>query len=464
MPSFQAPYRCGQCKNRFKALIDVDAYPDAIAARRPPTLTCPSCGEKAAAFEGAPDAFVRQAKTAAADSDALPAQGRREGGDTEQPQLSRHHEGETTRLVLVGELTTGVRWRSAMDDLGGEVVVDLTRASGLSGGGVSPLVTALRAAPKSVSGVVVLGCPIALAEALRAKPIPNLRLGSVAVEADCPSCRQPRRAVVELRGRSLEDALAGGVPCPICGNPLTQAPTDDVAQRTVPLGMILGGAGVLAVVGFVVVVVGVVMFGVGEIKERMDGEMPAAVVHDKIDLGADQVTVRGHGGPYGTEEEAEAAARDKALGVLVSALAKQIAERRGVSAGTIDVPPSGVAKFVAAVNVQPQRMLVSSQTSEGDGGFEVDAEYGLARPEFDRIVADYATELGWGPLTLVRPFPPAPGLRVVKSSLEEVRAGTRVVQVDGQAIHDLDQLPEPAGGLEVTVQDIEGRERSVSLP
>jgi DNA-directed RNA polymerase subunit RPC12/RpoP len=465
VPSFHASYRCGQCKNRFKALIDVDVHRDAIAGRNPPTLTCPSCGERSAAYEGAREAFARQAAQVAADGGG-PVAATASAGDADQPQLSAHHEGETTRLVLVGEMTTGVRWRSAIDDLDGEVVVDLTRVSNVSGGGVSPLVTALRAAPRTVKGMVVLGCPLGLAEALRAKPIPNLRIGSVLIEGDCPGCRQPRRGLLELKGDSLEDALQRDVPCTICGTALVRARNaDDLPHRSLPLRLILGVSGLLAVVGTGVVLVGIVLAGVGEIRARMDRDMAeGSAAEQRLQIGPDRVTARGHGGPYGTAAEAEAAARDKALGVLISALGKAISEARGVSAGSVDVPPSAVAKVVAAVDLEVEQMLVGSEVTEGDGGFEVDAEYALDRARFDKIVADYAAERSWGPLKLIRPFPPSPGLRVVKSSLDGVQSGTRVVRVGETAVHELGQLPDAASGLAVVVQDTDGKERTVELP
>lgn len=463
MLSFHAPYKCARCNHRFKALIDVYVHRDAIANRVPPTLTCPKCGEAAGAYEGTAEQFANLAAAVSppggGDGQSRPL---REAMDPGSPQLSRHVEGETTRLVLVGEMATSVRWRSAMEGLGNDLVVDLTRVSVVSGGGVSPLVTALQGASASVSGMLVIGCPLPVAHALRANPIAGLKFKSVSVDAVCGHCSKKSKILVELGGGPLEAALAKPMSCPHCKSKIAPK-ADQVKSRTIPLGALLTIAAVIALIGLVVVVAGVVLAGVEGIG-RDDDTMGTAGVEDRLDVGTDKVSAVGHGGPYGTVAEAEAAARDKALGAIVSAIAREIATKRGTSGGAIEVAPSAVQRFVDAVGLDPASLVAQSDVKEGEGGFEVDAKYALPRDKFDEIATAYAEERDWGPLRLVRPFPPAPGLRVVKSSLDGVEPGTRVVRVGEDALNTFAQLPPDAPGLVVVAQDPDGTERSVTLP
>ncbi|MEQ1503311.1 MAG: hypothetical protein ABMB14_13825 [Myxococcota bacterium] len=455
MPSFNAPYRCERCKTGFQAKIDVAAHRDAVAAREPPTLKCPKCGG-AAHYEETREAFAAAAaKATRAASKATVV---------DEPKLHRHAQGDVTRLVLVGEMATSVRWRSAMDGADGELVVDLTQVTVVSGGGVSPLITALRAAAPGVRGVVVHGAPVSLAESLRGGPIPMLRIASLALDGHCPSCDAPRRATVEVANGAWEEALSKPAPCPVCGTTLVIGRAgDDVPHRSIPFGALLGLSSGLAGLGVLVVVVGLIFAGAGALFRRHDG-MPETGGADHLELGAEQVVASGHGGPYGTRDEAEAAARDKALGTLVSAIAREISAARGISAGAVDVPPSEVQRFLEAVGTEPKALLVESNVTEGAGGVEVDAKYGLPRPKFDAIVKQFAEERDWGRIRVVQPFPPSGGLRVVKSAVDGLDEGTRIVRIGETAVSSLQDLPAAAPGLLLVIQDADGSERDLTLP
>lgn len=463
MLSFHAPYKCRKCNHRFKALIDVYVHRQAIADRAPPVLTCPNCSATEARYEGTPEQFATLA-SAVSPPESGGRTPLRQAMDAGSPQLSRHVEGETTRLVLVGEMATSVRWRSAMDGLGGELVVDLTQVSAVSGGGVSPLVTAMQAASGTVSGMVVIGCPVPVAHALRANPIPGLRFKSIAVDTKCDSCRKKGKVIAELGTGTLDEALAKPVNCPHCGSKIKRKDAN-LPSRTIPLNALLTLTAVIAAIGLVVVLAGVVLAGVEGIRQRSEALTPqGAAGEDAIHIDDKKVAATGHGGPYGTVDEAQAAARDKALGVIVSALSREIVSKRGSTGGAVDVPPSAVQRFLDAVGVDPATLLEDTKTHEGEGGFEVDATYALPRAKFDEIVSAYAEEREWGPLHLVRPFPPAPGLRVVKSSLDGVEPGTRVVRIGELSVDALAQLPEDTPGVTILVQDADGTERSVAIP
>jgi hypothetical protein len=459
--SFYAPYFCEREKVGFQALIDAYIHREAITSRTPPpTMKCPTCGADAR-YDGTVEAFASAAEKIDPSTPAPPP-GRR-AVDPDGPTLKRQVKGRTTRLELAGELTTGVRWRTAMDNLDGELVVDLTQSHKISQGAISPLVTALRTA--SADAVLVLGCPLPLAEALRGAPIQALRIGSIQVEGKCRKCGVLRRATVELEQGTWEEALTRTAACPKCGTPLDVGQgTEAVPHRTLPFGWLLGLSAGLAGVGFLVVLTGFVLAGVGRWTGASDDMPGTGPGDDRLQMADDQVSATGHGGPYATAAEAEAAASDKALGMLVSAMAREIATKRGLSTGAVDVRPADVARFLAAVSLDAASLKLDAQVVEGGGGFEVDARYGLPREKFDAIVAEYAEEKDWGGLRLVRPFPPAPGLRVVKSEIAGVEPGARIVQIAHGEISTLAELPPPTSGTTFGVQEPDGTEREVTLP
>lgn len=461
MLSFYAPYFCERCKVGFQALIDATIHQDAITARSPPpTMPCPTCGSDAR-YDGTVEAFASAADKILLVLRETPAV--KKPVDPEGPTLNRQVKGRTTRLALTGALTTGVRWRSAMDGLDGELVVDLTGSPGVSPGAISPLVTALRTA--TADAVLVLGCPLPLAEALRGAPIPALRIGSVSVDGQCRKCGVPRRVTVELEQGTWEEALTRTAACPKCGQMLDVGrSTEGVPHRTIPFGWLLGSSAALAGLGVLVVLVGLVLAGVGGLTGASD-EMPGTGGgDDRLRLEDDEVSATGHGGPYGTVSEAEDAARDKALGMLVSAMSREVATKRGLSAGAVEVRSADVEKFLAAADLDPSSLQLESELTEGGGGFEVDARYGLPRPKFDALVAQFAEERDWAGMRLVRPFPPSPGLRVVKSEITGVEPGARILRIGETELVNLKDLPEPAPGTAFVMQDADGAEREVKVP
>jgi DNA-directed RNA polymerase subunit RPC12/RpoP len=453
--SFYAPYICESCRTQFQAVIDAYVHKDALARRTPPPMKCPKCGSEAR-YDGSIEAFA-----AACEKVEPPKE--RSVPDPGGPNIERHVSGAATRLVLVGELATSLRWRSAMDGIeGSELVLDLTRATSVAQGGVAPLLMALRAAAPSLSMVTMHGAPLPLAQALRIDPLPQLTITSVTIEGDCGKCNTLRRATVDVVEGRWEEPLSRGVKCPKCGSRLEVGKTlDDVPQRSFPLGLLLAGSAALAVVGLLVVLAGLVMAGVSGVTRSE--ELPDTPTSERLVMGDDVVSASGRGGPYASRMEAESAARDKALGLLISALSREIATRRGTSSGAIDVSHDQVQQFVEQVP-EASAPPIESKVTEGEAGFEVEARYGIARSAFDRLAQSYAQEKTWGKLALIRPFPPGTGLRVVESEVEGLEPGTRVLKVDGNLVDQLSQLPEGASGAVLTLQDPDGTGRELTLP
>lgn len=471
MKSFYAPYLCEHCKTSFQAIIDAYAHREAIETRTPPSMPCPTCQRKAT-YDGELDAFVAAAEKISPASDRLPPSA---AFDPKAPKLERHNEGNTTRVALVGELSASVRWRNVLDGLGEVLVVDLTRTTAVASGGISPLITALRSI--TVTSIEITSCPIPLADGLRGSGIESLKVRSIAVDGLCPKCNQTRRATIEVAEGSWERTVTTKVTksatCPKCGTPL-KLPTSggEIPQRTLPFGLALGVGSALALVGLVVVVVGIVMAGIGGgADEGMPGagagddqESPGEKsMSDRLKLDAEQVSATGHGGPYASATEAEAAARDKALGVIISAIAREISTKRGISAGAIEVSPAEVAKFLEALSLDPSTLRVDGQVKEGEGGYEVDARYALPRAKFDGIVSDYATERDWEGMKLVRPFPPAQGLRVVESEIADLEPGSRIVRIGETTLSGFGDLPSSGMVQELVVQEPDGTERNVQI-
>jgi hypothetical protein len=454
--SFYAPYQCSHCKTSFQAVIDVYVHRDAIAARKPPSMPCPKC-RKNAEYDGELDDFVAAAEKV--DPGASPGSSARPSlktaMDPKGPRLERHNDAGTTRLVLVGEMAASVRWRSSMDNLAPHLLVDLTRATTVSAGGVSPLVTALRSI--TVDSIEIVGCHMPLAEALRGSPMPNLKVRSMALDGTCPKCAQPRRALIEVAegswDRTITTTITKTAACPKCGTPLSLSrAVDDVPHRALPFGWVIGLAAGLAALGLLVMMVGLVLASVGDSLSG-DGGMPEQEqVSDRVQLGPDKISAMGHGGPYATVTEAEAAARDKALGFIVSALGREIA-----------VSPSEVATFLETLKLDGAALVADSKIQEGEGGFQVEAQYALPRAKFDSIVQEFAEEREWSGLRLVRPFPPAPGLRVVESDVEGLEPGSRIVRIGESTLSSLQDLPSSGMVHEVVIQDADGTERQVKL-
>jgi hypothetical protein len=481
--SFYAPYLCSHCKNSFQAVIDVYVHRDAIAARKPPPMPCPKC-KKTAEYDGELGDFVAAAEKVDPGS-ATPGGAQRQplraAMDPKGPRLERHNDvgqgdigqgdvgqgdGNTTRLVLVGEMAASVRWRSSMDNLAPNLLVDLTRVTTVSAGGISPLVTALRSI--TADSIEIVGCPMPMAEALRGSPLPNLRVRSLALDGTCPKCAQPRRALIDVAEGSWERTITTTVTkaasCPKCGTALSLSRAmDDVPHRALPFGWVIGLAAGLAALGLLVMMVGLVLASVGDSLSGDVGMPEREQVSDRVQVGGDQVTAMGHGGPYATVTEAEGAARDKALGFIVSTLAREIAAKRGISAGAVEVSPTEVGKFLQALQLDGASLVVDSKIKEGEGGFEVEAKYALPRAKFDSIVSTYAEEREWSGVRLVRPFPPAPGLRVVESDVEGLEPGVRIVRIGESTLSSLQDLPSSGMVQEVVVQDADGTERQVKL-
>jgi hypothetical protein len=457
--SFYAPYACDACKTQFQAVIDAYVHKDAIVHRRPPPMKCPKCGADAR-YDGSIEAF-------AAACEKVEPKKERSIPDPGGPNLQRHDGADGTRLVLVGELATSLRWRSALDGVDGVLELDLTRSTTVAQGGVAPLLLALRAAAPTLSAVTLHGAPVALAQALRLDPIGQLTITSVVVDGECPSCKAARRALVDVVGGRWEESLSKGVACPKCGTRLeVGAMLDAVPQRSFPIGLLLGGSAALAGIGLLVVLVGLVLAGYsGWSGAPEDDDLPQKIdaPEQRLVMGDDVVAAIGRGGPLGTRAEAETAARNKALGLLVSALSREIATRRGTSAGALEVAPDQVQRFVEAVP-EASAPPLESKATDSDGGVIVEAKYGLPRPVFDRLAASYAEEKSWGGLTLIRPFPPSTGLKVVKSDVAGIEPGTKVVRVDDGPVDTLAALPESAVAAKLAVQDADGTEHEVTLP
>lgn len=451
MQSFYAPYLCESCGTQFQAVIDAHLHRDAVRTRTPPAVVCPSCGSDGQ-FAGVPAAFaasaeqLERATTLVADgigktpggSDAIPA------------NLKRHVEGGATHVVLQGELSSSVRWRSGMDGIEGALVLDLTRVTGVGAGGIAPLVTALRAPVPEITTVAVKGSPLALAQTLRGAPIENVTVLSVAVEGHCPKCKQQRRAMVPVEDGRWELNLARGARCPIDNTKLEMNRTlQDLPQRRMPIRTLVAGSGMLAGLGVVVVLVAAFLAASGP------GPGDGADAFEPFTIDDQHVTIHGRGGPLGTEAEARTAARTNAMGELISALNREIGARRGVSAGGLEVGQPEVDAFLADLGADaPQE--VDSASREVDGGFTVEATYGLPRSAFDAVATRFAEEKSWGGLTLIRPFPPAGGLLVVKSAIQGVEPGMRVVQVSGAPVTALDQLPVNGAGVRFGTVDRNG--------
>ncbi|MEQ1570660.1 MAG: zinc ribbon domain-containing protein [Myxococcota bacterium] len=455
MLSFYAPYVCDSCRTPFQAVIDAYVHREAIQTRTPPPTKCPKCGAEAR-YDGSMEAF-------AAACEKVEPKRERSVPDPGGPTIERHSAQDGTRLVLVGELATTLRWRSAMDGLDGALTLDLTRSTAVAAGGVAPLLLALRAAAPTLKAVTVHGAPLQLAVALRMDPIHQLSITSVVIEGDCAKCTTVRRAPVDVVNGRWEEPLSRGVTCPKCGERLAVGKTlDDVPQRSFPIGMLLAGSAALAAVALVLVLAGLVMAGIGGTTREEDPIVADTPAVERLVIGPDTVSAAGHGGPSPTRLEADTAARDKALGLLISALSREIGTRRGLSTGAIDVSHDQVQEFVTAVPEAGGAPL-EQKVTEGEAGIEVDARYGFARAVFDRVAASYAEEKTWGGLTLVRMFPPAPGLKVVASEVEGIEPGVRLLRVGEAPADDPSALP-PAAGAQLVVQDADGTERPVTLP
>lgn len=472
MQSFYAPYLCESCGTSFQAVIDAHLHRNAVKTRTPPTVVCPSCGSDAH-FDGVLASFaasaeqLENASTLVGPPDAPPAAPEpapEPSAVHAPPNLPRHVEKGVTHVVLRGELSSSVRWRSGMDGIEGPMVLDLTAATAVGAGALAPLLTALRSPPPEITTLTVKGAPLALMRALRSSASDNapdrLVVASVAIEGHCNSCETMRRAVVDVEP-GKEANLARAARCPKHGVPLQLNRTlQDVPQRRMPIQTVLFGSGALAGVAVLVVVIA----GVIAAFSPGPGEELGEQASEAFTLDERQVTVRGRGGPLPTEEAAREAAKASAAAELMSGLNREISDRRGVSAGVVEFDHAQAQQFLATLSKTEQLSEVDATQREEKGGVVVEATYGLSKGVFDSLAVRFAREYPWGGMTLLLPFPPDEGLMVVQSKLTGVEKGMRLLKVGATPVHSFEDLPVTASGALVTVLDHNGSPSEVRVP
>ena len=450
--SFFAPYTCRACGTAYAALLDAIHDAPRIEALTPPETRCPRCQAEGAFDDDPVSYFSLRGHLATEIPDAV---GRAlaaldPAGAAEA--LEKRVDGSVTRIRLNAALDQQIRWTKVLDGIEGQVEFDLSGAAHATPEGAASFEAGIRSLGREVSGIQVVGAPrMVLERLLGARALPAVDIRSVVVDAQCPTCSQPRAVRVDLVA-DREVIRTGGdpeVPCKRCGKPLnfdgsrtllrmavqgTSPPLGAAASTGTPtslreppppsdsvaaggLGGWRGGvAAFSALVALVVVLaslvclgaLGVVTFGSrpappvvaaaanpgvesGDSSTWSGGEvLPPSWTEVPVAVGADHVRVVGYGGPSASEAEALAAAREQAIARLVEQMRADLPPkvRDAVAARVRGTPtPADQAKIVERY-LADQGSRATPERSEASMRVKDGAHEAYARYALERAVYD----------------------------------------------------------------------------
>jgi hypothetical protein len=216
------PYLCNGCGKPFERLFDFAIDRAEISKLAIEQVRCPRCNDLGRFDDDPRSYFAFFGATLATPPDAvrarhamLCAQDRVRPAD----EVEKVVDGDVTRVRVIGRLSLTIRWRRILENVDGALIVDLSAVMGVEPTGVQSLDFHLRQLPAGY-GVSVEHAPIALVQRLVQRPTPQITVGSVVLEASCPTCKVGRTVVVPIAADLAGAAPGGPVTCKRCDGPL----------------------------------------------------------------------------------------------------------------------------------------------------------------------------------------------------------------------------------------------------